>query len=423
MRTLPRVAALLLGCSLLAAPSPSSGGGADDDTRLSTGLPSDGRPASTQLSTRPRIPQTSDGVRGEIARPIPRRLRGLARATAPSAEWRVAPGIRYHRWDQVDARGPIRAHLLTVNLRTRGVSLGYGSPGYVARTDEVSDIVARSKAVAGVNGDFFDIGDTGAPLGIGRSPSAGLLHAPKAGWNAAFFLDSRGRPDIGPLQPVLRVAKRPGMTITNYNSPAVPPGGIGAYTPRWGLTSGYSVTDGRRRGVRYVRVVRQRVVETGRRLSQGKRVRGVILVGRGRGARSLMALRKGDRVRLQRGIAGSPRLAITGNKILVRDGVIDVVDDREMHPRTAIGYDRDTGDVLMLVVDGRQSFSRGYTMVELAELMIDLGADEALNLDGGGSTTMVAPKPGERVSVRNSPSDGAQRKVANGLTVRYRKPS
>ncbi|WP_134741317.1 phosphodiester glycosidase family protein [Nocardioides sp. 503] len=407
MRTLPRLAALLLGCSLLAAPSPSVGGGADDGTRL---------------STERRVPQTSDGVRGEIGRPIPGYLRGVARSTAPAAEWRVAPGIRYHRWDQVDARGPIRAHLLTVNLRTRGVSLGYGSPGFVARTDEVSDIVARGGGIAGVNGDFFDIGDTGAPLGIGRSPGGGLLHAPRAGWNSAFFLDSRGRPDIGPLEPVLRVAHRPGMRITNYNSPVVPPGGIGAYTPRWGLTSGYSVTDGRRRGVRYVRVVRKRVVETGRRLSSGKRVRGIILVGRGAGARKLMELRKGDGVRLQRGIVGSPRLAITGNKILVSDGVIDVVDDREMHPRTAIGYDRDTGDVLLLVVDGRQSFSRGYTMVELAELMIELGADEALNLDGGGSSTMVAPKPGEGVRVLNSPSDGAQRKVANGLTVRYRRP-
>jgi hypothetical protein len=407
VRTLPRFAALLLGCSLLAAPSPSVGGGADDATRP---------------SARPRLPQTSDGVKGAIARPMPGYLRGVARATAPPASWRVAPGIGYSRWDQVDARGPIRAHLLTVDLRTRGVSIGYGSPGFVARTDEVSDIVARHRAIAGVNGDFFDIGDTGAPLGIGRSPSGGLLHAPKTGWNAAFFLDARGRPDIDNLVPVLRVAHRPRMLITNLNSPLVPPGGIGVYTPRWGLTPGYSITDGTRRGVRYVRVVRNRVVEKGRRLSHGKRLRGTLLVGRGAGARKLLALRKGARVRVQRGIAGSPRLAITGNPLLVRDGVIDVVDDREMHPRTAIGYDRDTGNVLLLVVDGRQSFSRGYTMVELAEMMIELGADEALNLDGGGSTTMVAHKPGGRVAVRNSPSDGTQRKVANGLTISYRRP-
>ena len=61
-----------------------------------------------------------------------------------------------------------------------------------------------------------------------------------------------------------------------------------------------------------------------------------------------------------------------------------------MHPRTAVGIDNDTGEVLLLVIDGRQSVSRGYTMLELANLMVDLGADEALNLDGGGSSTMVA---------------------------------
>ena len=53
-------------------------------------------------------------------------------------------------------------------------------------------------------------------------------------------------------------------------------------------------------------------------------------------------------------LRGDPEVAITGNKVLVLHGVRAVVDDLEMHPRTAIGIDRDTGQVLMLVVDGRQ---------------------------------------------------------------------
>jgi len=74
------------------------------------------------------------------------------------------------------------------------------------------------------------------------------------------------------------------------------------------------------------------------------------------------------------------------------------------------------------VVDGRQKFSRGYTMVEMANMMIDLGADDALNLDGGGSTTMVAKKSDGTTGVVNSPSDGFQRSVANALEVTYTKP-
>ena len=110
-------------------------------------------------------------------------------------------------------------------------------------------------------------------------------------------------------------------------------------------------------------------------------------------------------------------MAITGNVFLIRDGERKARDDREMHPRTAIGIDYDTGFIYLLVIDGRQSFSRGYTMVELAKFFEYLGADEALNLDGGGSSTMVARRPNGKVKVLNSPSDGKQRSVPNGLEV------
>ena len=68
---------------------------------------------------------------------------------------------------------------------------------------------------------------------------------------------------------------------------------------------------------------------------------------------------------------------------------------------------------------GHQDFSRGMTMVELANLMTSLGAEDALNLDGGGSSTMLAPDLNGYVGVRNSPSDGFERHVANGLEVTY----
>jgi exopolysaccharide biosynthesis protein len=75
------------------------------------------------------------------------------------------------------------------------------------------------------------------------------------------------------------------------------------------------------------------------------------------------------------------------------------------------------------VVDGRQDFSRGLTLVELARLMRRLGAEAALNLDGGGSSTMVAADQAGVVGVRNSPSDGRQRAVPNGLGLTYTAPA
>ncbi len=81
------------------------------------------------------------------------------------------------------------------------------------------------------------------------------------------------------------------------------------------------------------------------------------------------------------------------------------------NPRTAVGYTAD-GEVLLLVVDGRQAASRGASLIELAEILLDLGAVEAVNLDGGGSSTMVV---GE--TLVNRPSDGSERAVASALLL------
>lgn len=82
------------------------------------------------------------------------------------------------------------------------------------------------------------------------------------------------------------------------------------------------------------------------------------------------------------------------------------------HPRTAIGFDRGRGLLWLAVVDGRQApHSAGMSLPELAGLMQALGADDALNLDGGGSTAMSL-----RGRIVNRPSDGTgERTVANSL--------
>jgi hypothetical protein len=85
------------------------------------------------------------------------------------------------------------------------------------------------------------------------------------------------------------------------------------------------------------------------------------------------------------------------------------------HPRTAVGVGAD-GDVLwIVVVDGRRAeYSLGMTLPEIATLFESLGATEALNLDGGGSSVMVV-----RGRMLSHPSDeGGEREVVNALLVR-----
>ena len=90
--------------------------------------------------------------------------------------------------------------------------------------------------------------------------------------------------------------------------------------------------------------------------------------------------------------------AIGGLPVLVQNGAIQVTAEEELidseafvgpNPRTAIGY-REDNTIIVLVVEGRQAGSAGTTLQETAEIMLSLGAVEAVNLDGGGSTTMVA---------------------------------
>ncbi len=379
-------------------------------------------PVAPDPSTSSSVPQTSDRVPGEIARPLTPAQRAQRRVVA-SEGWTVAPGVEFSRWDEVDARGPVRLHLLTVELDRPEVSLDYLSSATVPETAPVLRQVREERnAVAGINGDFFDISDTGAPLGIGVDRQDGLRNARKGGWNNAFFLTRKHQPRLGKQRLVARIAQHPRWKIHHLNSPTVKPDRIGIYTRAWGLTAGDQVTDGQRRDVRTVVVRRGRVVSNRARLSRGETIRGTVLVGRGRGAQQLAGLRVGSTATVRWWLPGAPRVAITGNAFLLRDGEIKVTDDVEMHPRTAIGIDTDTGNLLLLVVDGRQEHSRGLTMLELAERLRELGAEDALNLDGGGSSTVVGRRSADddRLGVLNDPSDGRQRKVPNGLVVRYR---
>ncbi|MBR1398459.1 MAG: phosphodiester glycosidase family protein [Selenomonadaceae bacterium] len=106
---------------------------------------------------------------------------------------------------------------------------------------------------------------------------------------------------------------------------------------------------------------------------------------------------------------------------LVKNGALYVNVDEEQFPadirigrapRTAIGVTK-YGDYIIAVVDGRQAHSRGCTLQEWAEILLnDFGAVNAMNLDGGGSTELVVK--GDLV---NSPSDGRERPVADALVI------
>ncbi len=114
-------------------------------------------------------------------------------------------------------------------------------------------------------------------------------------------------------------------------------------------------------------------------------------------------------------------LALAGGGILIRDGkFVDEglkVSAGARHPRTAMGINRRTDEIVFLTIDGRGT-SIGATNKEAAEILLSFGVDEAISFDGGGSTTMAKRDffTGG-AEVLNRVSDGAPRPVINGLGV------
>lgn len=116
---------------------------------------------------------------------------------------------------------------------------------------------------------------------------------------------------------------------------------------------------------------------------------------------------------------------IGGGQIILRHGepvLSKAKFTNQRHPRTAVGLDK-TGTLLTLVVvDGRQpKHAIGMTLPELTAVMLELGCDSALNLDGGGSSTMVYRNSRTgRLKIMNSPSDTKERSVADVLGVKVK---
>ena len=124
--------------------------------------------------------------------------------------------------------------------------------------------------------------------------------------------------------------------------------------------------------------------------------------------------------------------AISGNLMLVEKGEIasrslsNISDHHNLpDPRTAIGLDKHNKKMVIVVVDGRQpGYSHGSTLTELAEILIENDIYHGMNLDGGGSTTLVIQNQAGNPEKINSPIDnnipGRERPIANHLGIYIR---
>ena len=146
------------------------------------------------------------------------------------------------------------------------------------------------------------------------------------------------------------------------------------------------------------------------RIPRGK----AVLSGHGAAANFLNFLQKSDTVKLVLNLLPSlPKLTqvVGGNLKILENGIYTGSTNADRHPRTFVGFSADSSKFFLATVDGRQTGSIGMTYREESDLMVWLGSAHAINLDGGGSTTMVVHNFIENTLYAD------ERAVSNGLML------
>lgn len=382
-------------------------------------------PASSPVPGGSPVPASSSVVSDSLAKEI----------------YFIGEGIEHHKYT-----GTLNQKKMVINqvefdlanpfLELRTINPGSGVRGQENILAQANRLVkAGETVVAAINADFYS---GSIPMGL-QIRDGELLLGP--GQDTFFGFDSELKPfiDKAEIQGFIMANKELGQSLKLRGlNKARTTNALVMYTPAFGASTRTNEqgTEVLLEGVALPIKANQqfigKVVE--KKTGEGNMAipkTGVVLSGNGLAEKYLLeALEVGDEVIFSYAMLRTDvKEAVGGITHLVKAG--QIADDTEMsklshakqrNPRTAIGF---TGTKMyMVTVDGRQTgVADGITLPELANYLVGLGVQEALNLDGGGSTTLVTRRPGEfELSLANVPSDGNMRPVANGLALISKAP-
>ena len=324
----------------------------------------------------------------------------------------VEKGVKHVRMIRFYNNKPVRINIVELS---KGVNEDLViepaiASGTLASKSKISNIANRENAIVAINGGYFKP-QTGVPLGtlmINKKVYTGPIYD-----RVAMGIFDNGF-DMARVQLRAQVeTNKGGLKIDNINQPRMLSTHTIVYTPDWGEYSPPCPKYGL-----------QIVVENGKatRMSYGaNRIPkdGFVIVGAEKNLNSIK-----DAKRFKLNVKINPEWKdvnhiISGGPYLIKNGDIYVDMTAQKlgsiggrNPRTAIGYTRDN-HLIMLTADGREGSSIGLTLVELANLMKELGCVNAMNLDGGGSTVMFV-----KGQVVNKPAVQGGIPLSHTLTVR-----
>ncbi|MGM9518985.1 MAG: phosphodiester glycosidase family protein [Acidaminococcus sp.] len=340
---------------------------------------------------------------------------GAVRKPSGSGQW-LSKGFTYRAARVNYGAGQVKTYTLTL-APSSDFKLDF-IPGYgkTIQRGTLSMIQKRSGAVALVNASYFDsdiwvVGNLkiqGKWLGMESTPRTGLV------------IPKTGTPSI---QPGLSYSG----TVTRPDGKSFAIGGVDRMRLENEMilfNDGYDDTTDTNSYGTEVKLVNGVVSDISKAGSMPLTAGSTVLSGNGSAAAFLNGLRRGDRVTITQtlgnSVADSAASVGSAGPQLVRDGQVAVTSDEEeiasdiadgRAPRTGVGIKKD-GTVLIVVADGRSDDSAGFTLDEFARYFVSLGADRAMNFDGGGSSEMVV-----NGKIMNDPSDGSERPVRVALGV------
>ncbi|MGW2353847.1 phosphodiester glycosidase family protein [Actinacidiphila glaucinigra] len=383
---------------------------------------------------------------------------GTANAAVVAAGFRTS--TEWTGYDGRQAADGERIHVAVVDpARLRG-SVAVSDGGNVADREKTSAVAGRLGSLLGVNGGFFVTSDSDGVQGTvaGLSAVDGKLESMAVGSRAALVLGDGGRrPRIADLSTTVTVragsARHAVQGINRLPGKARNcgrPGGVPTEQPRHDttctladdlveFTPAFRAALPTGSGAQVVLDAHGIVLSTGARGGSVPE-RGTVLQGTGASAawltehartgrrlvvKEVVRDAEGRQVRLGRGdgiVSAAPTLVEDGRVHIdaAAEGTLDPLDlsfgfawSNVRQPRTMAGIDR-RGRLLLVTVDGRQpGVSEGFTLGEAARFMRSLGAVQALNLDGGGSSAMVVDGV-----LANVPSDATgERAVGDTIQV------
>lgn len=336
----------------------------------------------------------------------------------------LAPGVKYTRTYQGFGFGPVTYYSLEI-LPGSGLALVPGLAGQDRglgkgfSKEPVSTMARRSNALAAINAGYFN--QAGVPLGI-LIKDGEFISSPIYG-RTLLGISQSGKLFIDQTEQTLAVEfplqNRERLRFNAVNLPRQNQQMV-LYTPRYGARTGTAPSEESIELQLLSDGTVQEIAPANLPIPED----GYVISAHGQGARWLKAnAYVGMRALVYSQVLGQWEQVwhiVGGGPRLIKQGQLHVTSEQERFqpdiakgraPRTALGLGRN-GEILLLVVDGRQSQSKGLTLWELAGLLKEKGAVEALNFDGGGSSAMVI-----RNQLVNRPSDGQERPVASSLLL------